>query len=138
MKRRIFSHIDATALLRRRLLRADKELLILDSYFGSEPSNWDLVRGINVPVRVLTGHKAKAPSTPLANVWARSWPPTRKIPFHDRFYIWDSAGLNVGASASGLNGQRAFRIDELNLAEINMLRDAFARWWNEPDLTDLT
>ena len=54
------------------------------------------------------------------------------IPFHDRFYIWGSAGLNVGTSPSGLKGLRAFRIDELTLAEIKAVRELFAKWWVDP------
>lgn len=131
-KRRIISGLDATNLLRRRLRRALGELLILDPYFGKDPSDWDLLKNVNVPVKVLTGRDAKSPPAHLSNVTARKW--TRvPIPFHDRFYVWGSAGLHVGTSPSGLKGLRAFRIDELSIAEVRAVQEAFARWWGRPE-----
>lgn len=130
-KRRIISGIDATSLLRRRLRRANGELLILDPYFGKEPGDWDLLKSVKVPVRILTGRDAKSPPTRLPNVTARKWIQI-PIPFHDRFYVWASAGLNVGTSPSGLKGFRAFRIDELSMAEVKAVQQAFAKWWVSP------
>lgn len=127
-KRRLIAGIDAAALLHRRLKRAEGELLIIDAYFGSQATDWDLLSGITVPTRILTGWAAKPPPTPFANVSARKWM-NAPIPFHDRFYFWNSAGLSVGTSPNGLSGDRVFRIDELSLAELKALHDAFAKWW---------
>jgi hypothetical protein len=131
-KRRIISGIDATNILRRRLRRAVGELLILDPYFGTDPRDWDLLKNVKVPIRILTGRDAKRPPTRLPNVTARTWTQV-PIPFHDRFYVWASAGLNVGTSPSGLKGLRAFRIDELSIAEVQAVHEAFARWWGRPE-----
>jgi hypothetical protein len=127
-KRRIIDGVDANKLLRRRLARADGELLIVDPYFGKNASDWDLLEGLALPVRVLTGKDAKKPAQLFANVQARKWT-QGKSPYHDRFYVWGAGGLNVGASANGLAGHRVFRIDELSVAELRAVRSVFARWW---------
>jgi hypothetical protein len=127
-RRRVIKGVDATGILRRRLRRAQRELLVIDSYFGNDPMDWDLLRNLKVPVRVLTGWKASAPQSALANVTARKWTES-PIPFHDRFYLWDNAGINVGTSPNGLVGDRVFRIDELSAAELGVLRTAFEAWW---------
>lgn len=140
-KRRIISGRDATRLLQRRLKQAKDELLIIDSYFGGQPTDWDILKDVapSVPVRVLTGWKAQAPPTQLPNVDARKWGTKVGdiIPYHDRFYLWGTTGLNVGTSPNGLSGTRAFRISELSVAEVKALRAAFEEWWLDKMATPL-
>lgn len=129
-RRRLINGVDASKLLARRLRRASGELLIIDPYFGVNPTDWDLLKSLTLPVRILTGSWAKPAAQPLANIQARKWtkgPP----PYHDRFYVWGGGGLNVGASPGGLNGHRAFRIDELSEAEMRAIRTVFADWWGD-------
>lgn len=135
-RRRIISGIDATALLGRRLRRADGELLVIDSYFGVPPkgtassNDWNLLKNVKVPTRVLTGKDALPPASPLPLMSAKKWT-NIPIPFHDRFYLWRSAGLHVGTSPNSLGGTRAFRIDELTPAELKLLKELFERWWKD-------
>jgi len=57
---------DGRALLTERLAAARGELLIYDAYFGKDDADWDLLRRVSVPVRVLTS----------VNI-TRSWPRRR-------------------------------------------------------------
>jgi hypothetical protein len=129
-RRRLVSGPDAARYVKRRIRQARDELLIIDPYFGQEPNDWKLCDETRVPVRILTGRDAKrVPAAYRAHVRARAW--TRGAPpWHDRFYLWGKqSGINVGASANGLAGNRLFRIDELSGAEVGALRLNFERWW---------
>lgn len=123
--------------LRRRLARARREVLIMDPYFGGHPADWNLLAGLGVPIRVLSGSKAMAPPAGVlvTNLQGRRW---RKAgnkgpnpPFHDRLYLWGSRGLSVGTSPSGF-GTRAFRVDELGSVEADAWRQHFETWWSDP------
>jgi len=132
VRRRLISGRDITAHLNRRLRRATGELLIIDSYFGKYPTDWDLLDGVKGPVRILTGPDAQPPSPTRPGVTARSWKLAKAhpIPWHDRFYVWgEHSGLNVGTSPNGLAGRRLFRIDELSGPEVRALKLRFESWW---------
>jgi hypothetical protein len=131
-RRRLISGRDFSAHLTRRLGSAVGELLILDSYFGIDAADYNVLSQVSVPVRILTGKAAIPPPATLAQVQARAWQSTKTdpIPWHDRFYFWDGdAGLNVGTSPNGLAGRRLFRVDELSRAEVKALRASFDAWW---------
>jgi hypothetical protein len=126
---------------------AKDDLLVLDPYFGHQPTDWAALQKVTVPVRVLTMHKqfakpasARKPAQPpvmpppppsadiqhLPGLQIRSW--SQKAPWHDRFYLWAGGGLTVGGSPSGL-GARLMRVDRLNPVEANAWRTRFEAWW---------
>lgn len=134
VRRRIVSGWGIRDHLARRLRDARETLYIIDSYFGVDPSDYDILRGVAIPVRILTGIRALPPPPALGNVLARGWKPTKQnpIPWHDRFYLWgEDSGINVGTSPNGLAGRRLFRVDELSGAEARALRSSFALWWTD-------
>jgi hypothetical protein len=133
--------------LRGALGRARRELLVLDPYFGWKGDDWTVIDDVDVPVRVLTGHgrydrrtgtlrkQCIVPPPPgiaprTSSVEVRSWraePP----PWHDRFYLWESGGLSVGTSPSGL-GDRLARLDRIGAVEAEGWTKHFELWWNDP------
>jgi hypothetical protein len=128
----------AIAVVRRQLEGARGELLVLDPYFGADPADWQVLAGISLPVRVLSGSKAQAPPTPMANVDARKLNRLRaRTPgFHDRLYLWDGGGLSVGTSPSGL-GKRDARLDRLGTVEAAGWRALFDAYWASGDYVPL-
>lgn len=135
-RRRIVTGSDYSSVLRSRLARARRELLVIDSYFGKEPSDWSMLDAVGIPIRVLTGWQATPPPIARAGVEARIWT-TPPIPFHDRFYLWSGGGFNIGTSPGGLTGRRLFRIDELSRPEVDVLRTQFNAWWRDPQTAPL-
>lgn len=128
--------VSAIAFITNELRLARGDLLVLDPYFGANNADWQVLVGTSVPVRVLTGSKAKPPATPLSNVDARRFRFTRAPGFHDRLYIWEGGGLSVGTSPSGL-GKRDARIDRLGTVEADGWRALFETYWNSPDYVPL-
>ncbi len=118
--------------LRRRLRRARSEILVIDPYFGKNPSDWSMVDGLGVAVRVLTGSVAVRPPGAAPAAAARKWS-TNPPPYHDRVWILDGrSGVSVGASVSGLQGQRAYRVAEIDPPEVAEWGAAFDTWWRSP------
>ena len=117
--------------VRARLRSAPGELLIIDPYFGKDGQGWSLLKSRSGFTRILTGRAASPPHVSLPQVQARSLP--TPPPYHDRFYVWQGGGLSVGASAGGLSGKRAFRIDYLDSYEVMQLRASFETWWSDPN-----
>jgi hypothetical protein len=137
----------ALAAIQDALQDAKDELLVLDPYFGRDPTDWAALIRVSVPTRVLTMHKqparpasGKTPAQPgtlispppsadiqhLPRLQIRSW--SQKAPWHDRVYLWAGGGLTVGGSPSGL-GKRLMRLDRLNPVEANAWRTRFGAWW---------
>ena len=96
---RILDHATRPARLRALLERARGELLVADPYFGQEETDWELLRDLEVPVRVLTCKIAGAPAPIPAGVQARIRPKGTKV-IHDRAYIWSDGGFMLGGSPS--------------------------------------
>jgi hypothetical protein len=130
MRRRVVETREAAIrYLRQRLSRIRDELLILDPYFGKDPSDWQILDGVTVPVQILRDPERVAVPASLANVEIRRFVAQRQpVPFHDRLYIWGDTGLSVGASPNGF-GNRVFRIDEIGSLESEVWRTLFERWW---------
>jgi hypothetical protein len=124
----------AERVIRDALEGAKGEILVLDPYFAAGDArfedHWQLLAGLDVPVRVLTGRKGVPSATPDPSVTGRKW--TRGAPpFHDRVYLWEGAGLSVGQSPDGFGG-RIFRIDRFGDVEAAEWRRLFAVWWASP------
>lgn len=114
-----------------RLAAARGELLIFDPYFGDDADDWDVLRAVPCPIRVLTSRtvRTRPPAYLAGKVAVRGWSDgKRRPPFHDRGYLWDGAGISVGTSPSGL-GQRLSVIDTLEPAVVALLRQNFESWW---------
>jgi hypothetical protein len=118
--------------LRGRLRRARSEILVIDPYFGIDPGDWSMVEGLGAGVRILTGRAAIRPLGAAPAVTARKWsssPP----PYHDRIWILDGrSGVNIGTSVNGLQGQRAYRVAEIDPPEVAEWSAAFETWWRSP------
>jgi hypothetical protein len=128
----VMTRADAEDRLEGALNAANGEVLVLDPYFGSDLTDWALLSAPS-SARVLTGSQAKGPLP--AHVSARKW--TKGAPpWHDRLYIWDGGGLNVGTSPKGF-GKRAFRIDVVSAAEAATWRSLFEAWWADPNAQPL-
>jgi hypothetical protein len=116
-------------------------LSVFDPYFGrpnkagSAERDWSLLRGLNRPIRLLTSDEAHpVGASPGINLLeARKWI-RKKPPFHDRFYLWDEGGLNVGTSPNGFGG-RLFRMQRLGAVEAASLQLRFDAWWSSGDVT---
>jgi hypothetical protein len=126
---------DGRALLTERLAAARGELLIYDAYFGRDDADWDLLRRVSVPVRVLTSvnitpQLATAPYTP--RILCRRWKYSKlhPVPFHDRGYVWDGGGVSLGTSPNGLGGRVAL-IDGLEPAVVTRMTQFFESWWSD-------
>ena len=122
---------DVRRYLRQRLRRARSDILVIDPYFGTKDvADWDVVVGLRATVRVLTGSSATRPAGGASGVLARKWP-TAPPPYHDRLWLVDGrAGMHVGASVSGLDGRRAFRVSEIDPPEVTAWIAAFETWWS--------
>lgn len=118
--------------LRNELARVSKPVSILDPYFGYKPADWNVLAGLNVAIRILSGSGAKRPPANLANVEVRRWRHSGNPPFHDRSYLWEGGGLSVGTSPSGL-GNRDARLDRMGATEATALRASFEAYWQSGD-----
>lgn len=119
----------AVSLVNESLQLARGELLVMDPYFGGDLRDWDVLQGLSVAVRVLTGSKGKAAPGCLPRVKVRRHKPGQGAPpFHDRLYLWEGGGLSVGTSPSGL-GKRDTRIDRLRAWESDGWRALFEAYW---------
>lgn len=123
--------------LRRRLRRARTHILVIDPYFGKDPRDWEIVEGLTAKVRILTGSAAVRPAGAAAAALARKWvsnPP----PYHDRLWILDGrSGVSVGTSVNGLQGQRAYRMAEMDPPEVAEWSAAFETWWRSSGVQSL-
>ncbi len=123
--------------VRRRLRRARSRILVIDPYFGTNPSDWTMVDDLGVDVRILTGSAAIRPVGAAPPVAARKWisnPP----PYHDRIVTLDGqSGLSIGASFNGLQGRRAYRVAEIDPPEVEEWSAAFETWWRDPKAAPL-
>jgi len=123
---------DGKKLLAGRLAAARGELLVFDPYIGKDPSSWDVLRKVTVPVRVITGVNRPLPATLKRRspaVAVRYWAVSPRPPFHDRAYLWRGGGLTVGTSPNGL-GSRLSLIDLLEPAVVEGLTALFNSWWS--------
>jgi hypothetical protein len=89
------------ALLRHWLEAAREYLLVMDPYFGQETTDWELLDGLPVPVRVLTGKMSEKPVTIPDGVTVRARRKAVKS-MHDRRYVWRGGGLGLGGSISAV------------------------------------
>jgi hypothetical protein len=117
---------DGWKALRATLERARGELLVLDPFF----KDWALLDGLgSPPPRVLLGAGGEDPPTTFVGQ-VRRWRHD-VVPFHDRFFIWDTGGVSVGTSA-GTTRHRLFRIVRIGAAEADVLHERFVEWWTDP------
>ncbi len=115
----------------KRLAAARGELLVFDPYFGNNGDDWDLLRSVAGPIRVLTSStvSTRPPSHLASKVLVRGWRASKgKPPFHDRGYLWDGGGISVGTSPNGL-GQRLSVVDMVEPAVVAVLQRSFEIWW---------
>jgi hypothetical protein len=116
----------------KRLAAARGELLIFDPYFGNDADDWGLLRSVACPIRVLTSARVGTNPPPelASNVLVRGWRASKgqRLPFHDRGYLWDGAGISVGTSPNGL-GQRLSVVDTVEPAVVALLQRHFEIWW---------
>jgi len=128
------------AVLRNRLAPAREELLVYDSYFGTQATDWDVLSDVTVPIRLLTSMTTVPPGVaPLApSLTCRRWVDKKnaRFPFHDRGYLWEGGGVSVGTSPNGLGG-RVSLIDVLEPAVVAQLAEMFEIWWKDPTLRPL-
>lgn len=88
-----------------------------------------MVDGLGADVRILTGSAAVRPPGAAPAAVARKWS-SNPPPYHDRLWILDGrSGLSVGTSVNGLQGQRAYRVAELDPHEVAEWSAAFETWW---------
>lgn len=140
-RRIVVKGADGVAELRNRLAAARNELLIYDPYFGKNTTDWDVLRDVAVPIRLLTSMNTTAPpgAAPHApSITCRRWivKKTVPFPFHDRGYLWDGSGVSVGTSVNGLGG-RVSLIDVIEPALSAQLVQMFNVWWQDPGLRTL-
>jgi hypothetical protein len=132
LRHRLFDQRDqARAVLRRMLERAHGDLLVADPYLG----DWDLLENLSVrSVRVLLGARAADPPPEFSGRvarWRIEGGQFQVAPFHDRFFLWDGGGVNVGTSI-GPGEDRLFRMVRLSSAEAAELGERLALWWSDP------
>jgi len=122
---------DGRRVLSSRLAAARNELLVYDPYFGMDPTDWELFRDVDVPVRLLTSADVAVPAATGRGraLSARRWT-ERKTPFHDRGYLWSDGGLSVGTSPNGL-GNRVTIIDPLEPSVAARMTQLFESWWSD-------
>lgn len=122
----------AVTVVRNNLASVSGELWVMDPYFGSHTTDWIVLQGLSVSVKVLSGQDARPPPMAMANVEVRRWNGGGAPPFHDRFYLWEGRGLSVGTSPSGL-GKRDARVDRMRLSETDGWRAQFLSYWSSSD-----
>jgi hypothetical protein len=74
----------------------------------------------------------------LPTVTARRLDPALKAKpgFHDRLYLWETGGISVGTSPSGLD-KRDARVDRLGSVEADGWRALFETYWTSGDYVPL-
>jgi hypothetical protein len=105
------------------------ELLVHDRFFGQDVREWELLRDVKVPVRVLTGKIADEVADIPLHVQARFRP---KAPMHERVYLWDGGGLSLGGSPTTF-GNAPVSITRLAAPSVEAWRKRFTEMW-ESDL----
>jgi len=107
---------DGRAALRKLLLRAPGQLLVIDPWLR----DWDLVDNLpSGPARVLLGPSVDPPPSTFTGQVAQH--AGGVAPFHDRFFLWEGGGVTVGTSA-GSSSRRLFRIARISGVEAEELR----------------
>lgn len=128
----VSDQVSGRAGIARRLAAARGGLLIFDPYFGNDARDWDLLRPVACPIRVLTSSivSTRPPPDLANNATVRGWRVSKKQPppFHDRNYLWEGAGISVGTSPNGL-GHRLSVVDTVEPAIVELLQRNFEVWW---------
>jgi hypothetical protein len=119
--------------LKAELHGARGELLVHDPYFGQDVREWDLLRDVQVPVRVLTCKIAKEKPNIAAHVHARFRP---KAPMHERMYLWEGGGLSLGGSPT-IFGNAPVSISRLDAASADAWRERFTPLWESEHFRDV-
>jgi hypothetical protein len=123
----------AESRLKAELDTARGELLVHDLYFGQDVREWELLRDVKVPVRVLTGKIAEEVADIPPHVQARYRP---KAPMHERVYLWDGGGLSLGASPTTF-GNAPVSIRRLDAASVEAWRKRFTEMWESELFRDI-
>ena len=138
LRHRLFEdRSQARQTVRRMLESARGDVLLADPYLG----DWALLDGLSGrSLRVLIGMRAPDPPSGFPGRVAR-WTGTdgefSVAPFHDRFFLWEGGGINVGTSL-GPGENRLFRMVRLSAAEASELIDRMALWWSDPRFEVIT
>ncbi len=130
--------------LRSELTRARSELLIVDRYFASSSTGWEVLEDLSVPVRLITTVRdasnptlqTSPPPTGLPAIQVRGWQPRPAPPFHDRLYLWMRGGLVVGQSPNGFGGA-TFRLQRISAAEAARWMTLAESWWTDGRAIDV-
>jgi hypothetical protein len=123
------------ARLRALLESARGELLVSDPYFGQLEKDWDLVKDMGVPVRVLTRKVESEPAPVPANVAARIRPKASHL-MHERAYVWDGGGILLGSSPSTIGGPPV-TIQPLSAIDADVQRTMFESLWASPHFREV-
>jgi hypothetical protein len=118
------------ARLRALLEDARGELLVSDPFFGQLEEDWDLVKNLAVPVRVLTCKVDSEPAPVPANVAARVRPKASDL-MHERVYVWDGGGFLLGGSPSTIGGPPV-TIQPLSAIDAGVQHSIFEGLWASP------
>jgi hypothetical protein len=123
------------ARLRALLEVARGELLVSDPYFGQLAEDWDLVKGLEVPTRVLTRRIGSEPAPIPNGVDARVRPRASDV-MHDRVYVWEGGGFLLGGSPSTIGGPPV-TIQPLSAMDAEVQRTIFEGVWSSPHFRDV-
>jgi hypothetical protein len=123
------------ARLRALLELARGELLVSDPFFGQEEHDWNLVKDLKVPVRVLTRKIQGEPAPIPAGVKARIRPKASNL-MHERVYVWDGGGFLLGGSPSTIGGPPV-TIQPLSAIDAEVQRATFEGVWTSPHFRDV-
>lgn len=123
------------ARLRALLENAHVELLVSDPYFGQLEEDWDLVKDLGVPVRVLTRKIKSEPAPVPAKVAARIRPKASHL-MHERVYVWDGGGILLGGSPSTIGGPPV-TIQPLSAIDAEVQHTIFEGLWASPHFREV-
>jgi hypothetical protein len=123
------------ARLRALLENARGELLVSDPFFGQLEEDWELVKNLAVPVRVLTRKVESEPAPVPTNVAARIRPKASKL-LHERVYVWDGGGFLLGGSPSTIGGPPV-TIQPLSAIDADVQHAIFEGLWVSPHFRDV-
>lgn len=123
------------ARLRALLEVARGELLVSDPFFGQLKEDWDLVKNLAVPIRVLTRKVESEPAPVPANAAARIRPKASDL-LHERVYVWDGGGFLLGGSPSTIGGPPV-TIQPLSAIDADVQHAIFEGLWASPHFRDV-
>lgn len=121
--------------LRALIENARGELLVSDPFFGQLEEDWDLVKNLAVPVRVLTRKVESEPAPVPTNVAAHIRPKASKL-MHERVYVWDGGGFLLGGSPSTIGGPPV-TIQPLSAIDADVQHAIFEGLWVSPHFRDV-